>query len=90
MTTEHVFTQVDVPRNEKVMTVKERLITGLLMIVPIVNIILMFVWAFGNDGTLNRKNWAKAQLILALVITILYFVIIALMFGLLAVGSSYQ
>ena len=42
--------------NKSVMTMGEWLVTLLIMIVPCVNIIMMFVWAFGN-GNENRKNF---------------------------------
>lgn len=50
-------------QNQKPMSVKDWLITLLLMAIPIVGFVLLFVYAFGNDENLNRKNWAKAQLI---------------------------
>lgn len=34
----------------------------LIMIIPLVNLIMLFVWGFGNSN-LNKKNWARAQLI---------------------------
>ncbi|NTU22007.1 hypothetical protein HPY28_16905 [Brevibacillus sp. HB1.2] len=56
--------QVNVPENERVMSVKEWLITFLIMMVPVVNLVMYFVWAFGSEGNLNRKNWAKANLLI--------------------------
>ena len=47
----------------------------LLMCIPCVNIILLFVWAFG-DGKESRKNWAKAQLILIAVAIVIYIILI--------------
>jgi hypothetical protein len=47
-----------------VMSVKDWMIITLVMIIPIVNIIMMFVWAFG-EGNPNRKNYFKASLIWA-------------------------
>lgn len=35
----------------------------LVMLIPIANIIMLFVWAFG-DCNLNKKNWARFILIL--------------------------
>ncbi|WP_412848866.1 hypothetical protein [Brevibacillus sp. 179-C8.2 HS] len=46
------------------MSVKEWLITFLILMVPIVNLVMYFVWAFGGEGNLNRKNWAKASLLI--------------------------
>lgn len=56
--------QVNVPENERVMSVKEWVITFLIMMVPVVNLVMYFVWAFGSEGNLNRKNWAKANLLI--------------------------
>ena len=53
-------------------TVGEWIVIFLLMIIPIVNIILLFVWAFGSENTPeSQKNWAKAKLIFWLILMIL-------------------
>ena len=41
--------------------------TMFLMMIPIANIILLFVWAFGNSAKLSKRNWARASLIMALI-----------------------
>ena len=38
--------------------------------IPVVNIIMLFVWGFGNSNR-NRKNWARAQLIITAVVIVL-------------------
>ncbi|MCM8711958.1 hypothetical protein M2651_13210 [Clostridium sp. SYSU_GA19001] len=46
----------------------------LLMIIPLVNIILLLVWSFG-DYNVNKKNYARASLIMlviGVIITILF------------------
>ncbi len=45
------------------MTMKEWLITDLLMMIPFVGIIMCFVWAFSSKGNLNRRNFCRATLI---------------------------
>jgi amino acid transporter len=47
----------------EIVTIGEWFITMLLMIIPLVNIILLFVWAFGSNMKISKSNWAKAQLI---------------------------
>jgi len=47
--------------NQKPMSVKDWLITLLLMAIPIVGIVLLFVYAFGNNENVNKQNWAKAN-----------------------------
>ena len=42
-------------------------LTLFLMCIPIVNIILIFVWAFGSSTESSKKNWARANLIWILI-----------------------
>ena len=46
----------------------------ILMCVPILNIILLFVWSFGSSANLNKKNSARASLILGAIGLILSIV----------------
>lgn len=50
----------------QVVTVKEWLISLLIMLIPIVNIVMTFVWAFG-DGNKSKSNFFKASLIFAVI-----------------------
>ncbi|WP_188069530.1 hypothetical protein [Brevibacillus brevis] len=68
------YVEGSVAENEKVMTMKDWIVVSLFMMIPIANIVLLFVWAFGSDGNLNRKNWAKAGLLLMAILMGLYFV----------------
>lgn len=45
----------------KDMTVGDWLITMLILIIPIVNIVMLFIWGFGNPDA--RRNYARASLI---------------------------
>lgn len=67
--------------NTKIMSVKDWLITLILLIIPLVNIILLFVWAF-SEGNIIRKNFAKAQLIMVAIAIALYviFLILSIIF----------
>jgi nitrate reductase gamma subunit len=56
---------------QKPMSVKDWLITLLLMAIPIVGIVLLFVYAFGNNENINKQNWAKAQLIMIGIVLVL-------------------
>ncbi|MCK9558250.1 MAG: hypothetical protein PHO85_07150 [Candidatus Cloacimonetes bacterium] len=59
-----------------VLSIGQWVITLLIMIIPIVNIIMLIVWATGNTENPNRKNWAIAQLIfvaIGIAIWILFF-----------------
>jgi hypothetical protein len=55
----------------------------LLLCIPIVNIVLLFVWGFGSSVNVNKKNYARAVLILAaigIVLSILFSAAITSMF----------
>ncbi|MFG0213610.1 hypothetical protein ACFU8X_10935 [Brevibacillus porteri] len=82
--------QVSVPENERVMSVKEWLITFLIMMVPVVNLVMYFVWAFGSEGNLNRKNWAKANLLIIGVCIGLYVSVFFLMLMLAFIGAAVE
>lgn len=42
----------------------------LVMCIPIVNIIMLFVWAFGGSRKYSLKTWARARLLLTLIVII--------------------
>ncbi len=75
-----------------VMSVKDWMITYLIFIIPIVNIIMLFVWAFGSGSTANpnKINFAKANLIWAAIVIVLCIIIfvIAFIIGMLLASSS--
>ncbi len=66
----------DDPANQ-VMSVKAWLITCLIFLIPCVNLIMAFVWAFGS-GNKNRRNFFRAYLILLAVFLVLYLIIFAI------------
>lgn len=57
--------------------------------IPLVGIIMMLVWAFGNDSNKVRSNWAKGALIYAAIVLAIYLLFI-LLFGaaIMAAASS--
>jgi hypothetical protein len=60
-----------------VMSVKDWLITSLIMIIPLVNIVMLFVWAFGDGTNPNKANWAKAALLMSVIAVVFYILIFA-------------
>jgi|688.fasta_scaffold04192_8 cation transporter-like permease len=77
--------------NQKTMSVKDWLITLLIMAIPLVGFIMLFVYAFGNNENVNKQNWAKAQLIvLAIVIglMIVFFSVFGAIFSSAMAGSQ--
>ena len=59
-----------------VVTVGEWMVIILLMLIPLVNIIMLFVWAFSGGPKVSRANWAKATLLWFLIMLIFYVCII--------------
>lgn len=59
------------------MTVMEWIITMLIMAIPIVNLVMLFIWGFGNPDP--RRNFARASLIwmaISLGLIILFYAVI--------------
>lgn len=69
-----------------VMTTAQWVGTLLLTAIPVANIVLLFVWAFGNTNP-NKSNWAKANLIILAGVMALYLLIFLVFFFL--IGSQY-
>lgn len=76
------------PNVAEIVSVKEWLVTNLIMLIPLVNLIMMFVWAFGGSANPNKGNYFKASLIFALIVIILYILIAVVIIG--AVASSFS
>jgi fatty acid desaturase len=79
----------NVTKNRSVVSIGDWIVTFILMAIPLVNIIMLFVWAFGGGAPESKANWAKANLILYLVVIILvicFWSFIATIIGLSALG----
>ncbi len=65
------------------MTVKDWLITILVLAIPLINIIMYFVWAFSDSGNVNRKTYCQATLLFIAIIiaAVVFFGAIGSMFG---------
>ena len=56
-------------------SVGDWMITLLILAIPIVNLIMLFVWAFGGGTDYNKASFAKAALIwmaISIVLSILF------------------
>ena len=61
--------------NEHV-TTGEWFVTMLVTAIPLVGIIMIFVWAHGDRVSISKSNWAKAVLIWSIIyIVIIVFII---------------
>jgi hypothetical protein len=75
------------------MTVGQYIVMFLLLCIPIAQLILPFVWAFGSNVNVNKKNLARAILIFAGIAFVLYIIILvifgAALFSSFKMGGSY-
>ena len=59
------------------------LITFLILCIPIVGIVMLFVWSYGNSNPIHpsKKTWAQAMLVWLLILTVLYGFFFMIMFS---------
>ena len=70
-----------------VVSIKEWLITNLIMMIPLVNIVMMLVWAFSSNTNPNKANYFKAALILFAIVMVIYLVLAVVFFGSIAANQ---
>ncbi len=75
--------------NQNVVKTSDWVLTLFIAAIPLVGLIMLFVWGFGSSTNPNKANWAKALLIWYAILFVLY-VFIALIFGLAMFGSNYD
>lgn len=81
------YTERDPSYMRSPVSVGEWMITILLMALPVVNIIMLFVWAFSGNSNISKANWAKATLIWSLII-IVFYILLFLILGSMIAGFS--
>ena len=62
--------------NNKIITTSEWIITKLIMFIPIVNVVMLIIWACNQKTNINKANWAKANLIIMIFRVMFYFIIV--------------
>jgi membrane protein YdbS with pleckstrin-like domain len=65
-------------------SVGEWIVTILITALPLIGLIMLFVWAFGDGAQPSKKNWAIATLIwyaIMIVLFIIFFGIIVTILG---------
>jgi hypothetical protein len=78
------------PVDSQPMSVKDWVITLIILALPLINIVMLLVWAFGSSGNVNRKNYCLASLLmLAIIVGLsLCFAILAALVGMAAGGMA--
>lgn len=69
------------------LSIGEWVVTILITFIPLVNIIMLFVWGFSSSTNPNKANWAKAMLIW-MAIGIVLWLIFGLIFGAAMLGMA--
>lgn len=75
---------------EEHVSVKEWFLSMLILMIPIVGIVMVFVWAFGDSTKKSKSNYFKAYLIWLLILVVLSIIIAILIAALgIGLGSMY-
>lgn len=72
-----------------VMSVTDWIVTYLISAIPLVGLVMLFVWAFSSTENPNKSNWAKSALILGAIVAAIYLVFVLFVLGVLG-ASSYR
>jgi len=78
-----------VNRDTAPMSVGDWIITLILLYIPLVGFVCMLYWALSSSGNVNRKNFAIAALIIAVVVIILAIAVSIFFGGLAAIMSDH-
>ena len=72
--------QINVQNVSEELRVSDWLIIYLILSIPLINLIMLFVWAFGDEKNNTKRKWAKANLLLVAIIVGMYM-FFGLIFG---------
>ncbi len=72
------------PLQSKTVGTGEWVLTLFLTFIPLVNLIMLLIWAFSSGTAPSKKNWARANLIWMLIA----FVLFLIMFMIGAIGAA--
>lgn len=56
-------TPVNLATDSSIMSISDWMIIILITMIPVLNLIMFFVWAFSKNINPNQKNWAIANLL---------------------------
>ncbi|MBN1273645.1 MAG: hypothetical protein JXB26_15365 [Candidatus Aminicenantes bacterium] len=66
---------------QKPISFGEWFLTLLIAIVPILNIVMLFIWGFGSNTHPSKATWAKASLAWIAVAVVFYIVVLGAILG---------
>lgn len=90
---QNAYQQLYQPDNsdlEEPVSMADWMVTTLIMCIPCVNIIMMFVWAFGSSAKKSKSNYFKAMLVWMLISIVLVTIMLIVSGGIVALlGNTY-
>jgi hypothetical protein len=82
--------RMELNQETRPLTVGDWMVTLLILALPLVNIIMLLVWAFSSGGNLNRRNYCRASLLWFLIMLALSLVVFVVMAALGIVAGGLQ
>ncbi|MEX0929341.1 MAG: hypothetical protein WD266_12555 [Balneolales bacterium] len=71
--------QLNTDSRDEPVSVGEWMLTILVSFIPLINIVMYFIWAFGKNTKHSKSNWARAILLwLTIVMAFYFFVFLAI------------
>lgn len=61
------------------MKTSEWVVTFIITAIPLVGLIMLFVWGFGSGANPNKANWAKAALLLYAILIVVYILLFVIL-----------
>ena len=74
-------------KTDQTVSMGDWILTMILTGIPLVGIIMIFVWAFGGNTKPSKRNYARAALILA-IIGIVLSILMSIVFGVFIAASA--
>lgn len=74
----------------EVVSFKEWIITLLIMMIPLVNLVMPFVWAFSGGTNPSKANFFKASIIIGVVSILLWVLFVGSMVGSIMSSTSFN
>jgi integral membrane sensor domain MASE1 len=71
----------NVNQNHETVKVADWVLSNIIAAIPILGVIMLFIWAFSRNTNPNKSNWAKAMLILMIMSMLLMLIMYQTMPG---------
>lgn len=86
---EHLNTIESLESEQNVMGLGDWVLTVFISFLPLIGLIMLIVWSLSSQINPNKRNWARATLIIYLILTVLYLIFMILFFGAFATSDLF-